>query len=42
MQAGLRYQLLYPTIVLSFVTIAFYRRSATPSRTLPTRRTTVQ
>ena len=24
MQAGLRYQLLYPTIILSFVTIAFY------------------
>ena len=24
MQAGLRYQLLYPTLILSFVTIAFY------------------
>ena len=23
-QAGLRYQLLYPTLILSFVTIAFY------------------
>ena len=24
LQAGLRYQLLYPTLILSFVTIAFY------------------
>ena len=39
MQAGLRYQLLYPTIILSFVTIAFYL-IGNASRTLPTRRTT--
>ena len=39
MQAGLRYQLLYPTIILSFVTIAFYL-IGNASRTLLTRRTT--